>query len=134
MNIIFVKFLQGVFMSLGLFKIGNYEADSGEVHPIRIQPESAEGENDEAGAITNTARFRRGGSRRRYGNFARFITIGRTIGEVGVDNTPYSGATVYAKLTIFVKDKFDLLKVGETFSYGGLDDWTVASKTPERVS
>lgn len=120
-------------MSLGLFKIANYEADSGEVHPIRIQPESTEGENDEAGAITNTAKFRRGGSRRRYGNFARFITLGRTIGEVGVDAAAYSGATVYAKLTIFVKDKFVLLKVGEAFSYAGSTDWTIASKTPERV-
>lgn len=120
-------------MSIGLFRIGNYEADSGLVHPIRIQPETATGENDEAGGITNTARFRRGGSRRKYGNFARFITLGRTIGEVGVDATGYSGATVYANLTIFVKDKFDLLNVGESFAYADLSDWTVVSKTPERV-
>ena len=120
-------------MSIGAFSVLAYQADNEVTHPIRVQPETVTATNAEAGAIVSSTRFRRGGSRRKYGHFARFITIGRLIGAVGADSASYSAGTVYAKVTIFKKDSFSLLAVGAAFPYGGKTDWTIRTKSSERV-
>lgn len=120
-------------MSIGAFSVASYEADSGETHPIRVQPESIGDTNPQGAAIVSSIKFRRGGSRRRYGNFARFITLGRLIGATGADSASYSAGTVYAKVTVFTKDAYEQLVVGAAYAYGGKSDWTIRTKTDERA-
>ena len=120
-------------MSQGAFDIFGYASDKGSIHPIRCQPETSEGENDPLTPIgPGLAYFRRGGSRRRYGNFARFISLSKPLGSAAA-TTPYSSAKVYAKVTIFAKDVFDSLTVGAEYTYQG-QAFRIVSKTAERVS
>ena len=120
-------------MSQGAFDIYGYASDKGSIHPIRCQPETAEGENDPLTPIgPGLAFFRRGGSRRRYGNFARFISLSKPLGSATA-NTPYASAKVYAKVTIFAKDVFDGLAVGADYTYLS-QTFRIVSKTSERVS
>lgn len=120
-------------MSVGAFDIFGYAADNGSIHPIRCQPETAQGENDPLTPIgPGLAYFRRGGSRRKYGNFARFITLSVPLGSAVAD-TPYASAKVYAKVTIFAKDVFDSLAVGADYSYLG-QTFRIVSKNAERVA
>lgn len=126
-----VQFL-GFFMSFGNFEILGYGNDEGIVHPIRVQPETSEGLNDSlAPIVAGLPYFRRGGSRRKFGNFARYITLSTILGT-GAATTPYASSRVYAKVTIFAKDVFDALAVGEEYTYQGVA-FTIASKSPERV-
>ena len=133
MSIIFVKFILGFCMSEGAFSITSYEADSGVTHPIRVQPESITALNPAGAALVSSVKFRRGGSRRKYGNFARFITIGRLIGALSNSGGSFAASTVYAKVTVFTSASFAQLLLGTTFTYAGKADWTIRSKNTERV-
>jgi len=120
-------------MSVGSFETLGYSSDLGVIHPIRVQPETSEGINDSLTPISpGVARFRRGGSRRKFGNFARFITLSAPLGEATA-TTPYASARVYAKVTIFAKDVFDAISLGDEYTYQSVT-FTVASKTPERIA
>ena len=120
-------------MSVGSFLVTGYGNDAGIIHPIRVQPETTEGLNDSLAPIaTGAPYFRRGGSRRKFGNFARFITLSVPLGATSAI-APYASARVYAKVTIFNKELFDTISVGEDYVYQGLT-FTVASKTPERIA
>ena len=122
----------GDFMSSGRFVTRGYATDAGVIHPIRIQPESAGGANDSLTPIAaGVPFFRRGGSRRKFGNFARFVTLGTPVGAANA-TTPFAQTRVYAKLTVFAKDVFDNLAIGAAYTYQGVS-FEVVSKTGERV-
>jgi len=111
----------------GRFITGKYEADSGEVHPVRIQPETLFGTNTEAvGGITVDQRVRVSGSKRAYGLKARSITLSRAIGT----SANYTGGTIYARIPWLDPATWEALAVGSTEPYQGVD-WIVASKSAE---
>ena len=119
-------------MSFGNFETLGYASDLGAIHPIRVQPETQDGVNDSLLPIgAGLPFFRRGGSRRKFGNFARYITMSAVLGSAAATD-PYTSARVYAKLTIFAKDVYDALAVGDDYSYQGTT-FTIVSKNPERV-
>ena len=118
-------------MSSGIFVTAGYRSDLGIVHPIRVQPETITDDNDELLPIAaNATRFRRGGSRRKTGQFARFITLSSVVGDASAAG-PYANSRVYAKVTIFSKAVFDALIEDSIFAYAG-KNFTIVSKTGER--
>lgn len=68
-------------MSAGAFVLAKYEADNGDIQPIRLQPETiaaslGAGTNVEpAGGVTVAAFARSGGGNRKYGVKARSVTL-----------------------------------------------------------
>lgn len=118
-------------MSAGNFIISKYEADSGEIHPVRIQPETViAGTNPApAGAITSSIRAKVGGSRREYGLHCRTIRVTWTVPAThpdgykdgGTITIPILGAAAYAAIN-----------VGDTFEYLA-NNVTVTGKSPEVV-
>ena len=116
-------------MSQGSFIIGRYEADSGEIHPIRIQPETITDWNSApTGAQTNRSYFRARPSKRRYGQFARYVTLGRTVGSA---DGPFTSAKVTITVPVLTLDDYDDLTEGQEVSYQGVT-FSVVSKTDER--
>lgn len=113
----------------GRFRIGKYETNDGEIHPIRVQPETIDGDNPLPGAgITKSTYARVTGSKRAYGLKARYATYSL---EIGTD-ADYSGAKVYAKVPYFLASAWIALNVGSTVTYQG-KAWEVVSKTDESI-
>lgn len=98
-------------MSAGNFVRSRYEADSGAVHPIRVQPEtltltlggSTNGPAD--GTVTNGISARVSGGRRQLGLTARKVTIQFVSGTVpagyqegGTISLPWLDPTTFAAL------------------------------------
>lgn len=86
-------------MSAGAFENSKYEADDGEIYPIRIQPETLAltlGSTANAaptGAVTGKIRARVGGGRRKYGVHARTVTV-RFTGTLPAGYKPGSTITL----------------------------------------
>lgn len=119
-------------MSSGPFSVVSYQADDGVVHPIRVQPETISDANPVGAARTSSLRFYATPSRRRYGQYARFITISLTVGVVGEGGGPFAEAKVYARIPIFTQDVFTLIKEGDPYVYQG-KTFQVVTKHKERV-
>lgn len=67
-------------MSAGVFTISKYEADSGDIHPIRVQPETiaaniGTANSPPTAAVDNSLFARSGGGNRAYGIRARYVTV-----------------------------------------------------------
>jgi hypothetical protein len=67
-------------MSAGVFTISKYEADSGDIHPIKVQPETLTANIGSANtaptaAVDNNLFARTGGGNRAYGVRARYVTV-----------------------------------------------------------
>ena len=111
----------------GRFLQAKYERNNGDVHNIRIQPETVFAENLEpAAAVTKSAYVRVGGSKRAYGIKARILVLSRDIG----DATDYNGGTVYARIPVLKKASVALLVVGSTITYQNVA-WKIVGVQPE---
>lgn len=119
-------------MSSGPFSIVSYQSDSGVVHPVRVQPETITETNPVGAARTSEQYFYATSSRRRFGSFARFITIGLKVGVVAEGGGPFAEAKVYAHIVVFTEDVYKLMKVGDDFVYQG-KSFQIVTKHPERV-
>lgn len=113
----------------GRFLSAKYEAENGDIHPIRIQPETVFDENLEpTGGVTKQTFARVTGSRRRYGLKARILTLSRDIG----DATNYGGGTLYARIPVLKKASVAALLTGSTITYQEVA-WTIVGVTPESI-
>lgn len=115
----------------GPFQIGKYEADDGKIYPIRIQPETlvTDVNAEPAGGITEDQFAHARYSARKYGVFARYVSL---TAQIGTGEGPYATATTTAHLPILSKASFDAIVIGETVTYQGVA-FTVASKHKERI-
>lgn len=118
-------------MSAGNFIISKYEADDGEIHPIRIQPETIIATTNPAptGATTSSIRARVGGSRRSYGLHARTIRVTWTVPATHPDGYKDGGTMT---IPVLGAAAFAAINVGSTFTYLG-SGVTVTGKSPEVV-
>lgn len=115
-------------MSSGKFSTeGKYEADSGQIHRIRVQPETINAGNAvPAGAVNATTSARVGGGNRRIGLKARSITL-------RWKTTPPTGyADGLVRIPIFGAANFASLTLGADFTYLGTTA-VIVGKNPERV-
>lgn len=111
----------------GRFLKAKYETDSGDIHNIRIQPETVFDENLEpTGGATASSYVRVTGSRRAYGIKARILVLSRQVG----DAANYNGATVYARIPVLKKASVAALIVGSTVTYQSVA-WVVVAVSPE---
>lgn len=112
----------------GAFIKGKYEADNGDIYPIRIQPETVIASVNPAptGAVDQTIKARVSGSRRRYGVKARNARFGRTVGT-GDDQ-----AQQYVTLPILTPAAFEGLTEADTITYNG-STYTFVGKTGEVI-
>ena len=107
-------------MSAGAFSRTKYEADSGDIHPIRIQPETASatlGGSANAAptdAFTSEQLVRVGGSPRAYGIKARSVTL-------LTGDTPPTGykANSYIRIPVLTQAVYDGITLYETATYNG---------------
>jgi hypothetical protein len=120
-------------MSAGAFSISKYAADSGTIHPIRIQPETAAAlvgataNAAPAGAVTAgavTARVT--GGNRAYGVKARSISFKFT----AAPPSGYLTNQIY-RVPVLVKATYDAATVGGTGTYLGVAT-VIVGKNPER--
>ena len=119
-------------MSAGAFLQTSYESDSGEVHPIRVQPETAAanfgGANAApAGPITSSISARARGGIREYGLKARAFVIVFT----GAVPDGYEPGNQY-RIPVLTPARFNGTAIGTTGTYLGAPA-RVVSKVPERV-
>lgn len=118
-------------MSAGAFTRTFYTDDDGEVHPIRLQPETLEAEFNNvanaapAGPATSDISARVTGSRRGRGLFARYVTVVFTA-------TPPAGykAGTYYKIAVPSATVFNGVTVNQTGQYLNVAT-QVVSKTDE---
>lgn len=107
-------------MSAGTFTISKYEADSGEIHPIRVQPETitatvGAANSAPTGSVSNSLFARVGGGNRAYGIRARYATVRFT----GTLPTGYAENQTL-RIPILSEATFDQIVPGEsTGSYLG---------------
>lgn len=116
-------------MSAGQFSRAKYETDEGDIHPIRVQPETiiATINPEPAGEITGTVSARVSGSRRQYGILAR---TGRFTWD-GDAPDGYKEAGVIT-IPILTPEAYDAIKANVKFTY--LDTAAVwIGKSPERI-
>lgn len=107
-------------MSAGAFTRSKYEADSGDIHPIRVQAETLTaslggGANSApAGAIDNGQLVRVGGSPRAYGIKARSVTL-------LTGDTPPDGykPNSYLRIPILTEARYDAIVLYSTGTYNG---------------
>ena len=100
-------------MSAGRFVISRYERANGDVHPIRIQPETITTWNPApAGGTTSNIRAKVSGGRRQAGLIARKVAL--TFGE-----NPPTGYAPFSTIAIPVltPDAFQALAEGQTVQY-----------------
>jgi hypothetical protein len=115
----------------GALQTAKYESNDGKIYPIRIKPETliadfnAEPEGGATEDIFAHARY----SARKYGIFARYITLGV---QVGSGEGPYTTANAYAHIPILSKASFDAAVIGSTVTYQGVA-FTVLEKHGERI-
>lgn len=105
-------------MSAGPFTISRYEADNGDIFPIRVQPETLEltlggtANAAPAGAADQSVFARAGGGKRKYGRQARSVRL-RFTGALPPDYAENSTLTV----PILTPDLFNSLTAGTTGTY-----------------
>lgn len=118
-------------MSAGQFVRSRYEADSGEIHPIRVQPETVAASIDgnanaaPAGAVTVGLSAQVSQSRRAFGLTARKITLAWT---AAVPDGYDPRGTV--RIPVLSRATFDAINVGDEGTYLG-SGVTVVGKSPE---
>jgi hypothetical protein len=118
-------------MSAGSFTRSRYEADSGEIHPVRVQPEtilaSIGGSANAAptGTVTNGISARVSGSSRRFGLRCRSVTL-RWTGAVpeGYEDDGF------VRIPILTPAVYNAISRGSTGTYLTLPV-EVVGKTPE---
>lgn len=107
-----------------------YEADNGDIHPIRLSTGVAgiTGNTEPSGSTTSDISAEVSKSGRTLGLHARYVTAYKTVG------TAPDTFHRFQKFTILQKSVFDgnTFKKGATFTYGG-DTWTVSGKENETV-
>lgn len=119
-------------MSAGAFVRSRYESDDGEIHPIRVQPETLSANvgavnAGAAGAATSSLSAKARGGNREYGLKARSVTVAFT-GSVPDD---YEPGNTY-RIPILTQATYDAAVVGGTGTY--LDNpIEIVGKSPERV-
>lgn len=107
-----------------------YEADGGDIHPIRLRPDTAAvAGTAPAGAITSSIRTKVSKGNREFGIRPRGVTISRTLGTAPDTFTvtqfiPCLTPAAYG-VTPFV--------VGATITYQA-NPWTVVSLRPEDIN
>lgn len=118
-------------MSAGAFTRTFYTDDDGEVHPLRVQPETLQAEFNSvvnaapAGPTTSDISAQVTGSRRGLGLFARYVTVKFT----ATPPAGYLANSVY-KIVVPSKTVYDAITVNSAGEY--LDVATqVISKTDE---
>lgn len=120
-------------MSSGSFlATGKYEADNGDIHRIRVQPETVAanigGANSvPAGAVDQASSARVGGGNRQIGVKARSVTVRftATVPDGYAENQLY-------RVPILTKALYDGITSGATGTYLGAAV-VVVGKNPERV-
>ena len=119
-------------MSFGSFRASKYELDNGDIHPIRVQPEtealSIGGANDApTGAISGQGSATVGKGIRENGIGARLVSL-------RWDGAPPTGydPTGTIRLPILQKTLFDAISLGDTGTYLG-GTVVVVGKSPERI-
>ena len=119
-------------MSAGSFLSTRYEADSGTIYRIRVQPEtvaaSIGGANTApAGAIDGESSARVGGGNRKIGVKARSVTVRWT----GTPPTGYAENQLL-RVPILTPARYSAIALGSTGTYLGIAV-EVVGKNPERV-
>lgn len=105
-----------------------YEADSGEIHPIRVQPETVFDENPQpAGGATEKQFVKARGSRKKYGIHARTVSLSRVVGT-----GDYGTAKVHTRVPVFTAAALDAFVYGSTIVYQGVD-WVVGETRGETI-
>ena len=119
-------------MSAGVFLRTRYEADSGEIHPIRVQPETvaaniAGANAAPSGTTTQSISARVNKTNREFGLRPRFVTVRFT------STVPdgYEADNLY-RIPILTPSRFTAINVGASGTYLG-SDIEVVSKSPENV-
>ena len=115
-------------MSSGSFQIVGYEDASGDIRPIRGQPETVTDWNPAAVGSISGAFVRISGGRRSYGTKAKSVSLKRPLGAVVEGIQPYKTIT----LPVFSNATFATLSasIGSTVEYLGVD-WEVAGTSSE---
>lgn len=106
-------------MSSGAFVLSKYEADSGTIYPIRVQPETLAATIGSANAapagVTDAEVFARtGGGNRRYSIKARAVSV-RFTGAVPDDYAPNQ----LLRIPILTQSVYDGITVGDSGTYLG---------------
>ena len=107
-------------MSAGVFVISRYEADNGDVFPIRVQPETlaltlgGSANTAPTDPVDQSVFARAGGGKRKYGRQARAVRL-RFTGAVPDGYAPNSTITV----PILTPELFGTLTATTTGSYLG---------------
>jgi hypothetical protein len=109
------------------FQIANYETDAGDFRPIKVKSTTVTELNPQAETSGTGTFVRAQGKKRAYGTIARQINISRNIGTA----EPYSSSSVSVSIPYFTKEAFENVSVGSEYTYEGLEDWFVTSKTSE---
>lgn len=101
-------------MSSGPFIAAKYETNSGDIQPIRIQPETVTTWNPQpAGAVNIGLRARATGSPRRYGTTARIVYGVWTTAPAGYE----VGSSV--RVPILTPTAFDSIRLDASLAYNG---------------
>lgn len=113
-------------MSSGPFLSTKYEDENLDIHPIRIQPESATvAGTPPSGSINTSVSAKVGGSRRSYGLHARGLRLVRVVGSGD------TAARRYNFLPVLTATAFNAYSRGGEVTYGGFT-WNITDKVPER--
>lgn len=116
-------------MSAGAFSVTKYEADSDEIHPIRVQPETvaAFANAAPAGEVTSSISAVVSLTRRQKGLRPRYVSCKFS----GALPDGYQAGTIY-RIPILTKAIYDGLNVGGTGTYLG-NPVVIVGKESERV-
>lgn len=120
-------------MSSGAFTRSKYESDDGDVHPIRIQPETltasfgGTANAAPAGNIDNPLSAKVSNGNRSFGLKPRSVTI--TFGDSPPEDYK---ANSYIRLPILQSTLYNTISAGDQVTYLG-GTATVVGKNPERV-
>lgn len=103
-------------MSAGAFQVSKYEADSGDIHPIRVQPETIAALSNAApaGAVNSSISAVVSLTRRQRGLRPRYVSVKFS----GALPDGYAANTIY-RLPILTEAVFDGLNIGGTGTYLG---------------
>lgn len=117
-------------MSAGELLYTRYTDNAGNVHPIRVQPETATTWNPavQAPATAGFGRMRVSGSRRGIGNFARMVTLRALAGEEPDGYRPRSVTSI----PVFTAAAWNALTEDQEVTYLGAQ-WNVVGKRAEKI-
>lgn len=112
---------------MAAFSNSKYEDDSGEIHPIRLRPETlAAAGAPPTGAITSNIRAQITKTNREFGLRPRMVTLARTEG------TGDDAQRITAKIPVLTATAFAgaAFAIDADITYDG-QTWKVVSKLPE---